>query len=160
MNIYDFSAKKADGTYQGLFEFQGKGVLIVNTASECSFTKQYAGLEELYRKNKEKGFTVLAFPCNQFMNQDPGNNQEIQTFCKKQYDITFPVYAKIDVRGKNQHPLYNYLTKHSGNSFAGAIKWNFTKFLIDQKGRIIQRYSPTETPEEIQPIVEKLVKHT
>ncbi len=131
MNIYDFSMLKADGAYRPLSDYRGKTVLIVNTASKCGFTKQFAGLEALYKKFKDKGFVILAFPCNQFLKQDPGTNEEIQNFCKVNFGVTFPVFAKIDVRGKTQNPLYNYLTKESGPDFKGAIKWNFTKFLID-----------------------------
>ena len=157
MNIYDFSMQKANGEYQPLSDYQGKAVLIVNTASKCGFTKQFEGLESLYEKYREKGFVILGFPCNQFLHQDPGTNEEIQNFCKINYGVTFPVFAKIDVRGKTQNPLYTYLTKDSGNQFKGAIKWNFTKFLIDREGNIVRRYAPPVTPEEIMPDVESLV---
>lgn len=155
MNIYDFSVQKADGSYQSLSDFKGKTVLIVNTASKCGFTKQFDGLEKLYEKYKDKGFVILGFPCNQFLKQDPGTNEEIQEFCRINFGVTFPVFAKIDVRGKTQHPLYHYLTKESGE-FKGAIKWNFTKFLIDSEGRIVKRYASPETPEEIDPDVARL----
>ncbi len=158
MNIYDFSMLRADGTYQPLSDYSGKIVLIVNTASKCGFTKQFAGLEALYKKFKDEGFVVLAFPCNQFLKQDPGTNEEIQNFCKTTFGVTFPVFAKIDVRGKTQNPLYNYLTKESGSDFKGAIKWNFTKFLIDRKGEIVKRYAPTVTPEEIVADIEKIIR--
>ena len=156
MNIYDFSMLKADGTYQPLSDYRGKTVLIVNTASKCGFTKQFAGLEALYKKFKERGFVILAFPCNQFLKQDPGTNEEIQNFCKINFGVTFPVFAKIDVRGKTQNPLYNYLTKESGPDFKGAIKWNFTKFLIDKDGNIVKRYAPPVIPEELVADIEKL----
>lgn len=156
MNIYDFSVQKTDGSYQSLSDFKGKTVLIVNTASKCGFTKQFDGLEKLYEKYKDKGFVILGFPCNQFLKQDPGTNEEIQEFCRINFGVTFPVFAKIDVRGKTQHPLYNYLTKETGE-FKGAIKWNFTKFLIDSEGNIVKRYSSPETPEEIDPDVAGLV---
>ncbi len=158
MNIYDFSMLRADGTYQPLSDYSGKIVLIVNTASKCGFTKQFAGLEALYKKFKDEGFVVLAFPCNQFLKQDPGTNEEIQNFCKTTFGVTFPVFAKIDVRGKTQNPLYNYLTRESGSDFKGAIKWNFTKFLIDRKGEIVKRYAPTVTPEEIVADIEKIIR--
>ena len=157
MNIYDFSMQKANGEYQSLSDYRGKAVLIVNTASKCGFTKQFAGLEALYKKYQEKGFVILGFPCNQFLHQDPGTDEEIQTFCKVNYGVTFPVFAKIDVRGKTQNPLYTYLTKESGDQFKGAIKWNFTKFLIDREGNIVRRYAPPVTPEEIIPDIESLV---
>ena len=157
MNIYDFSMQKANGEYQPLSDYRGKAVLIVNTASKCGFTKQFAGLEALYKKYQDNGFVILGFPCNQFLRQDPGTNEEIQDFCKINYGVTFPVFAKIDVRGKTQNPLYTYLTKESGEKFKGAIKWNFTKFLINREGNIVRRYAPPVTPEEIMPDVESLV---
>ena len=157
MNIYDFSMLKADGAYQPLSDYRGKTVLIVNTASKCGFTKQFAGLEALYKKFKDKGFVILAFPCNQFLKQDPGTNEEIQNFCKVNFGVTFPVFAKIDVRGKTQNPLYNYLTKESGPDFKGAIKWNFTKFLINKDGEIVKRYAPPVTPEQITDDIQKLI---
>ncbi|MGN0903661.1 MAG: redoxin domain-containing protein [Alphaproteobacteria bacterium] len=157
MKIYDFSVLKPDGSYQPLADFQGKTVLLVNTASKCGFTKQYAGLQKLYEKYRDRGFTVLAFPCNQFLRQEPGTDEEIQTFCRVNYGVTFPVYAKLDVRGKNQHPLYSYLTRDSGEGFKGMIRWNFTKFLIDPSGNIIRRYAPTTTPEEIEPDLQELM---
>ena len=157
MNIYDFSMQKANGEYQPLSDYRGKAVLIVNTASKCGFTKQFAGLEALYKKFQDNDFVILGFPCNQFLRQDPGTNEEIQDFCKINYGVTFPVFAKIDVRGKTQNPLYTYLTKESGDQFKGAIKWNFTKFLIDREGNIVRRYAPPVTPEEIMPDVESLV---
>ena len=157
MNIYDFSMQKANGEYQPLSDYRGKAVLIVNTASKCGFTKQFTGLEVLYKKYQNKGFVILGFPCNQFLHQDPGTNEESQDFCKINYGVTFPVFAKIDVRGKTQNPLYTYLTKESGEKFKGAIKWNFTKFLIDREGNIVRRYAPPVTPEEIMPDVESLV---
>lgn len=155
MNIYDFSVQKAGGSYQPLSDFKGKTVLIVNTASKCGFTKQFDGLEKLYEKYKDKGFVILGFPCNQFLKQDPGTNEEIQEFCRINFGVTFPVFAKIDVRGKTQNPLYSYLTKETGE-FKGAIKWNFTKFLIDSEGNVVKRYAPPVTPEEIDPDIEKL----
>lgn len=158
MKIYDFSVLKPDGSYQPLADFQGKTVLLVNTASKCGFTKQYGGLQKLYEKYRDLGFTVLAFPCNQFLRQEPGTDEEIQTFCRVNYGVTFPVYAKLDVRGKNQHPLYSYLTRDSGEDFKGMIRWNFTKFLIDASGNIVKRYAPTTTPEEIEPDLKKLIQ--
>ena len=158
MNIYDFSMLRADGTYQPLSDYSGKIVLIVNTASKCGFTKQFAGLEALYKKFKDEGFVVLAFPCNQFLKQDPGTNEEIQNFCKTTFGVTFPVFFFFYVRGKTQNPLYNYLTRESGSDFKGAIKWNFTKFLIDRKGEIVKRYAPTVTPEEIVADIEKIIR--
>jgi glutathione peroxidase len=134
MSVYPFKAKTIDGKEVSLSEYQGKALLIVNVASQCGFTPQYAGLESLYQKYKDKGFAVLGFPCNQFGAQEPGNEAEIKSFCDLNFGVTFPLFGKIDVNGANAHPLYKYLTSDKpGVLGTEAIKWNFTKFLIDPK---------------------------
>jgi glutathione peroxidase len=155
---YDFSAKTIDGTEQPLSEFKGKPMLVVNVASKCGFTPQYTGLEALYRKFKDRGIVVLGFPCDQFGHQEPGDESEIKNFCSLTYDVTFPMYAKVDVNGANAHPLYKWM-KGEKSGFLGTegIKWNFTKFLIDGKGEVIKRYAPTDTPEKIEKDIAALV---
>jgi glutathione peroxidase len=155
-NIYDFSVEDADGKDQSLSQFQGKLVLIVNTASKCGFTPQYKGLQELYNQWQAQGLEILAFPCNQFGGQEPGDNAAIQDFCELTYGITFPVFAKIDVNGDNSHPLYKYLRSQKGDD----IKWNFTKFLVDRNGEVLDRYSSKTTPQEIGVEIEKLLGGT
>jgi glutathione peroxidase len=149
-SIYDFSAKDIDGNEQKLNTYRGKTMLIVNVASKCGFTPQYEGLEALYRKFKGQGLVVLGFPCDQFGHQEPGNENEIRNFCSLNYDVTFPMFAKIDVNGSNALPLYKYL-KHEAKGLLGseAIKWNFTKFLVDRDGNVTKRYAPNDTPESI-----------
>jgi len=150
--IYDFNAKTIDGEEQKLSAYRGKTLLIVNVASKCGFTPQYEGLEALYRDFKPKGLVVLGFPCDQFGHQEPGDENEIKNFCSLNYEVTFPLFAKIDVNGPNAHPLYKYL-KHEAKGLLGseAIKWNFTKFLVDSAGSVRKRYAPTDTPESIKP---------
>lgn len=149
-SIYDFSAKDIDGNEQKLDAYRGKTLLIVNVASKCGFTPQYEGLEALYRTFKGQGLVVLGFPCDQFGHQEPGDEAEIRNFCSLNYDVTFPMFAKIDVNGSNTHPLYKYL-KHEAKGLLGseAIKWNFTKFLVDRDGKVVNRYAPNDTPESI-----------
>ncbi|MEJ2814510.1 MULTISPECIES: glutathione peroxidase [unclassified Caulobacter] len=158
MSVYDYSAKTLDGQDASLADYRGQVLLIVNTASKCGFTPQYEGLEALYREYKDKGFTVLAFPCNQFGAQEPGNAEEIANFCSLTYDVTFPVLAKIDVNGPSAHPLYAYL-KHEQKGLLGteAIKWNFTKFLIGRDGEVVERFAPTTKPEDLKQAVEALL---
>ncbi|HWW27545.1 MAG TPA: glutathione peroxidase [Caulobacter sp.] len=158
MSVYDYSAKTLDGQDASLADYRGQVLLIVNTASKCGFTPQYEGLEALYRDYKDKGFTVLAFPCNQFGAQEPGNAEEIANFCSLTYDVTFPVLAKIDVNGPSAHPLYAYL-KHEQKGLLGteAIKWNFTKFLIGRDGEVVERFAPTTKPEDLKQAVEALL---
>jgi glutathione peroxidase len=146
MSIYDYNVKTMEGQEKSLNEYKGKVLLIVNTATGCGFTPQYEGLENLYKKYREQGFEILDFPCNQFANQAPGSNDEIHSFCTLQYGTTFPQFAKIDVNGANESPLYTYLKKQKNGVFGGKIKWNFTKFLIDRNGNVVARYAPTETP--------------
>lgn len=148
MNIlYDFSARTINGEEQNLAEWRDKVALVVNVASHCGFTPQYAGLETLYRTYRDEGFTILAFPCNQFGRQEPEDNAAIKSFCDLRYHISFPLFEKIEVNGKRAHPLYQWLkTACPGILGTAAIKWNFTKFLIGRDGRVIQRYAPTDTP--------------
>ncbi|MGL4368568.1 MAG: glutathione peroxidase [Spirochaetota bacterium] len=157
-SIYDFTVQKIDSTALSLSEYKGKVILIVNTASRCGFTPQYEGLEALYRKYRAEGFEILAFPCNQFLSQEPGDAKEIQSFCKLTYDTSFPLFAKIDVKGKNQHPLYRFLTEKA-RGFLGSktVKWNFTKFLIDRNGNVAARYAPATDPSKLEADIEKLL---
>lgn len=156
-SIYGFEANLLDGGKRKLSDYQGKVVLIVNTASYCGFTPQYAGLEKLQQTFGGQGFTVLAFPCNQFGLQEPGNAASIGEFCVGRYHVTFPVFEKIKVNGFNSHPLYRYLKqKAPGFLGIGTIKWNFTKFLIDRDGKVIARYAPSTTPEMIEADIRKL----
>jgi len=150
-SIYDFSAKDIDGKEQSLGAYKGKAMLVVNVASKCGFTPQYKGLEVLYEKLKDKGLVVLGFPCDQFGHQEPGDEAEIKNFCSLNYDVQFPLFAKIDVNGANTDPLYKYL-KHEAKGLLGSesIKWNFTKFLVDKHGKVVKRYAPTDTPESIE----------
>lgn len=142
--VYDFEAKRISGKNEKLSAYQGKVLLIVNTASGCGFTPQYASLQKLYEKYRERGFEVLAFPSNDFAGQEPGTNEEIQKFCDLRFKVKFPLFEKIDVKGKNAHPLYRYLTQESPRK--GSIKWNFSKFLIDKQGKVIDRFAPTTDP--------------
>ena len=149
-SVYDFSARTIDGDEQKLSAYKGKTLLVVNVASKCGFTPQYTGLEALYEKFKDKGLVVLGFPCDQFGHQEPGDENEIKNFCSLNYDVKFPLFAKIEVNGANAHPLYKYL-KSQANGLLGSesIKWNFTKFLIDKDGKVMTRYAPVDTPEKI-----------
>jgi glutathione peroxidase len=158
MSIYDFSAQTLDGKPAPLSEWQGQVMLIVNTASKCGFTPQYAGLEALYRKYRDRGFVVLGFPSNQFGSQEPGNAEEIASFCSLTYDVDFPMMAKIDVNGPDAHPLYRYL-KHAKKGLLGSegIKWNFTKFLVDRTGDVKARFAPTDTPQSLESAIEALL---
>ncbi len=158
MGVYDFSAKSLDGREVPLADWRGKVVLVVNVASKCGFTPQYAGLEALYRKFKDRGFEVVGFPCNQFGAQEPGDAAEIANFCQLTYDVSFPMMAKIDVNGPQAHPLYTYLKKaQKGVLGSEAVKWNFTKFLLDREGRAVRRFAPTDTPEHIGSAIEALL---
>ena len=144
---YDFSAKTLEGAEQPLSAFRGKPMLIVNTASKCGFTPQYTGLEKLYGDNKDKGLVVLGFPCDQFGHQEPGDAEEIRSFCSLTYDVTFPMFAKVEVNGGNAHPLWKWLKDEKGGLLGiDAIKWNFTKFLVGRDGRVRKRYAPTDAP--------------
>ena len=156
--ITDFEVKTADGKIASLGDYRGKVLLIVNTASKCGFTPQYEGLEQLHRDYAARGFEVLAFPCNQFGAQEPGDAAEIANFCSLTYDVTFPVFAKIDVNGPEADPLFERLKKDApGLLGSKAIKWNFTKFLVDREGEVVDRYAPTTKPEDIRKDIEKLL---
>ena len=181
MNVYDFDVKKMNGEMQAMRDYEGKVLLIVNTASKCGFTPQFEGLEKLYQAYGERGLVIVGFPCNQFAGQDPGTNEEIKEFCSLNYGVTFPMIAKVDVNGENAAPLYQYLKSQKG--FKGFdmehpiapkldeilsaadkdyaqnsdIKWNFTKFLVDRNGAVVERFEPTSTPEQIAPSIEKLL---
>lgn len=149
-SIYAFSAPLLDGSVVSLSEFRERVLLIVNTASKCGFTPQYEGLEHLYRTFKDRGFAVLGFPCNQFGQQEPGTAKEIGAFCQRNYGVSFPVFAKIDVNGENAHPLYRHLKKDKpGILGTEKIKWNFTKFLVDREGRVVKRYAPATKPDKL-----------
>jgi glutathione peroxidase len=156
--IYAIEVKTIDGRNMSMSEFEGRVLLIVNTASKCGFTPQYAGLERLYGKYRDRGFAVLGFPCNQFAGQEPGDESEIASFCSLNYGVTFPMFAKIDVNGPNAHPLYRLLKKKKSGLFgSGAVKWNFTKFLVDRKGNVVKRYGPAAKPEKIEADILKLL---
>ncbi|MBC7987653.1 MAG: glutathione peroxidase [Sphingomonadaceae bacterium] len=157
MNTTDFAARLQDGTEQPLSSYAGKVLLIVNTASKCGFTPQYTGLEALYRKYRDRGFEVLAFPCNQFGAQEPGDAEEIRNFCSLTYDVSFPLFAKIDVNGSNADPLWKHLKSQKGGLLGDSIKWNFTKFLVDRDGKVVERYAPTTRPEAIEADIERLL---
>ena len=157
-SVHDFTAKSLSGEDVSLADFRGKVLLIVNTASKCGFTPQYAGLEKLHEELSPRGFAVLGFPCNQFGQQEPGDAQEIQKFCSLSYNVTFPMFAKIDVNGASAHPLYEFLKREkSGLLGIEAIKWNFSKFLVDQEGRVVERYAPTTTPASLKGDIEALL---
>lgn len=158
MSIYDFEALAIDGTPRSLADFRGKTLLLVNVASKCGFTPQYKGLEALYRQYRDQGLVVLGFPCDQFGHQEPGDEAEIRNFCSLNYDVTFPMFAKIDVNGDRAHPLFEYLKKSlPGILGTEPIKWNFTKFLIDKAGKPVERFAPATKPESIEKTVEKLL---
>ena len=158
MSIYEFSATNIKGQEVNLSDYQDKVLLIVNTASKCGFTPQYDGLQELHSKFKDSGFSVLAFPCNQFGGQEPGSSEEIQEFCTVNFGINFPIFEKVDVKGKDAHPLFKYLTSEKrGLLGTESIKWNFTKFLIDKEGKPIARFAPNTAPEKISQEIESLL---
>jgi glutathione peroxidase len=153
-SIYDFTTKSIDGKATPLSDFKGKVVLVVNVASQCGFTPQYKGLQALYDKYKDRGLVIAGFPANNFGFQEPGSDQEIKTFCSTKYSVTFPMFSKISVKGEDQAPLYKYLTDTAG----GDIQWNFTKFLIGRDGKIIQRFEPAMTPEQMDSVIDKALR--
>ncbi|CAA6822236.1 MAG: Glutathione peroxidase family protein [uncultured Sulfurovum sp.] len=157
--FYDFNATSIIGENISMSKYKDKVVLIVNVASKCGFTPQYEGLQKLYEDHKNDGFTILAFPCNQFKEQEPANNKEIQNFCKVNYKISFPLFEKIDVNGDNAHPLYKFLKSEvTGVMWTESIKWNFTKFLVDKKGKVMKRYGSSTKPKDIEADVIKLLE--
>jgi glutathione peroxidase len=157
-SIYDFSLKDIDHKEVSLSQYRGKVVLVVNVASRCGYTPQYEGLQKVYMKYKDRGFVILGFPANNFMAQEPGTDEEIKTFCSAKYNVTFPIFSKISVKGDDIHPLYKFLTsKETNPEFSGDIKWNFSKFLIDKNGKIIARFEPKVTPES-DPVIQAIEK--
>jgi len=159
-SLYSFTLNSIDGKPAPLAEYKGKVVLIVNVASQCGYTPQYSALEAIYEKYKGQGFVILGFPANNFGAQEPGTNEEIKTFCSRKYSVKFPMYAKISVKGDDQAPLYAYLTKQTSPGITGDIKWNFTKFLVDKNGNVVQRFEPAVTPDskEVTSAIEKQLK--
>ena len=158
--LYGFTLNSIDGKPAPLADYKGKVVMIVNVASRCGYTPQYSALEAIYEKYKGQGFVILGFPANNFGAQEPGTNEEIKTFCSRKYNVSFPMYSKISVKGDDQAPLYAYLTKETGTGIAGDIKWNFTKFLVDRNGNVVQRFEPGVTPDskDVTEAIEKQLK--
>ncbi len=155
-NIYEYQATRITGEVSSIADYKGQVLLIVNTASKCGFTPQFTGLEAIYEKYKDQGFAVLGFPCNQFLNQDPGNEAEIASFCSLNYGVSFPMFAKIDVNGPGAHPLFQHLAAEApGLLGSQKVKWNFTKFLVSRDGRVLDRYAPTTKPEDLVKDIEK-----
>lgn len=157
MSIYEFNVQTIDHKEQSLAGFKGKVILIVNTATKCGLKNQFSSLETLYQKYKDDGFAVLGFPSNQFLNQEPGTDEEISQACQLNFGVTFPLFSKINVNGKDAHPLFKYLTKQQSGILGGAIKWNFTKFLIDRDGNVIDRFAPKTEPEAFEDEIKKLL---
>ncbi|MFA4132221.1 MULTISPECIES: glutathione peroxidase [unclassified Brevibacillus] len=157
MSLYDIAVKTISGEEKTLAAFKGKVLLIVNVASQCGLTPQYKGLQELYERYQDKGLVVLGFPCNQFAGQEPGTEEEIATFCDRNYGVTFPLFAKIDVNGPGTHPLYQYLKEHAPSEENPDIEWNFSKFLVDKDGRVVKRISARTQPEELSSDIESLL---
>lgn len=156
-NIYQFEAELLDGKNKPFTDYQGKVLLIVNTASKCGFTPQYAGLEKIYQTYKDQDFLVLGFPCNQFGGQEPGTEEQIESFCQKNYGVSFPMFAKVNVKGPEAHAIFRYLTNNSKGVLGNGIKWNFSKFLIGKDGTVKNRYAPTTKPEDLAADIEKLL---
>jgi glutathione peroxidase len=156
-NIYQFTAKTLQGKEVNLKDYQGRTVLIVNTASKCGLTPQFEGLEKLYGKYRDKGLVILGFPCNQFANQEPGDEKQISEGCLINYGVSFPMFSKIEVNGQNAHPLYKFLKNRLPGLFGGSIKWNFTKFLVDKNGKPVKRFAPFTKPEKIDKYLEKVL---
>ncbi len=157
MSIYDYKVKDAEGNMVDLKDYEGKVLLVVNTATGCGFTPQYEGLQDLYEKYQSQGFEILDFPCNQFGNQAPGTEEEIEDFCQSRYGVTFKMFAKIEVNGEGEDPLYTYLKSQQKGIMGSRIKWNFTKFLVDRNGKVVDRFAPTVTPEKIDEKVAELL---
>lgn len=157
MNLYDITVPNQKQEPVSMSQYKGKVLLIVNTATGCGFTPQYKGLEELYRTYKDQGFEILDFPCNQFGHQAPGTQEEIHEFCQLKYNVSFPQFAKTDVNGANQSPLFAYLKSKQKGMLGSNIKWNFTKFLIDKSGNVIRRYAPSDTPEKLEKDIQNLL---
>ena len=157
MKFYDFDAERLDGSTESMETYQGKTVIVVNTASKCGLTPQYEGLEKLYTTYKDQGLIILGFPCNQFGNQEPGNADEIQEFCQLNYGVSFPMFAKVDVNGDSAHPIFKYLKSELKGLLGGKIKWNFTKFVIDKTGKPVKRFAPITTPESMEDYIQEIL---
>lgn len=157
MSFYSFTANNIEGHEVSMRDFEGKVVIVVNTASECGLTPQFESLEKLYQEYKDRGLVILGFPCNQFGSQDPGSDGEILGFCKRNYGVSFPMFSKIDVNGETAHPLYKFLKEEQKGLLGSAIKWNFSKFLIDREGNVVERFAPTTEPEDMREAIEKLI---
>lgn len=157
MGFYDFSAVKMDGQEVKMEQYKNKVVIVVNTASKCGFAPQFAELEELYNKYKDQGLAILGFPCNQFAKQDPGDNKEIYNFCQLNYGVSFDMFQKIDVNGNDAHPIYKFLRQQAKGVFGDNIKWNFTKFLLDKQGNVVDRVAPTVSPLKMEEDIKKLL---
>lgn len=158
MGLYDYSAVKMDGKEVKMEQYKGKVIVVVNTASKCGLTPQFKELEELYKAYKDKGLVILGFPCNQFAKQDPAGNEEIHSFCQLNYGVSFDMFQKVDVNGSDAHPLYQFLKSEAKGSLGSAIKWNFTKFLIDKNGNVIERFAPTVKPGKMEDKIKELLK--
>jgi glutathione peroxidase len=157
MNFYNFEAESIQGKPISMRDFRGKTVVVVNTASQCGLTPQYEGLEELYRKYKDQDLVVLGFPCNQFANQESGSAEQIEEFCQVNYGVSFPMFGKVDVNGSEAHPLFKYLKSRKGGILGSAIKWNFTKFVIDKEGNPVKRFGPTTNPKQMEDYLKELL---
>ena len=157
MNFYNFEASKINGDNISMSDYEGKTIIVVNTASKCGFTPQFEGLEKLYEKYKQQGLIILGFPCNQFGKQEPGVGEEIQEFCQINYGVTFPIFDKVNVNGSTTHPIFKYLKSNLGGFFGSSIKWNFTKFVIDKTGKPIKRFGPTKKPEDMDSFIKFLM---
>ena len=157
MSLYELSATLNNGKEKKLADYKGKVLLIVNTASECGFTPQYQGLQELYERYKDRGLEVLGFPCDQFGHQEPGSDKDIKAFCEANYGVSFPIFSKIEVNGPNEHPVFKFLKSEKGGFLSDNIKWNFTKFLVDKRGNVVDRYAPQTVPARISGDIEKLL---
>ena len=158
MTVHDFTARTITGEEKPLSDYAGSVLLIVNTASKCGFTPQYGELQQLYDKYHEQGLVILGFPSNQFGGQEPGSEAEIQEFCQVNYGVTFPMFSKTEVKGPDAHPLFQYLTREAPGFFGQAIKWNFTKFLVNRQGQVVQRFAPTTKPDQMEGEIEKVLK--
>ncbi|WP_059104572.1 glutathione peroxidase [Shouchella shacheensis] len=155
MSVYDYTVQTSKGEDVPLSEYEGDVLLIVNTATKCGFASQFDGLEKLHQQYEERGLRVLGFPCNQFLNQEPTSDDEMENVCKINFGVTFPLFAKVDVKGKNAHPLFTHLKEEQKGMLGGEIKWNFTKFLVNRDGEVVERYAPTMKPEKIEPEIKR-----
>ncbi|NOV00861.1 glutathione peroxidase [Paenibacillus planticolens] len=157
MNVHQFTARTIRGEEKSLDDYKGQVLLIVNTATKCGFAPQFKGLQELHDTYKDQGFNVLGFPCNQFKDQEPGSDEQVEQACQINFGVNFPLFSKIDVNGADTHPLYRHLKQQASGLFGSGIKWNFTKFLVDQEGKVIKRFSPTTAPRKIEKEIQKLL---